>query len=232
MKKFFVFLSFGIILFLSACTLTPEEKYDLKFLKDHYNNHQLDFSNINLRTIPPICDILTISGMQNDIFWVYLNGNKITSLDVDLSCLSELKTIDASFNQIKSLDGLMLPESTYRLDASHNKLTQASNLDTLQNLKELDWGYNELTTVEGFDSLTNLTFLALYHNKLTSIAGLQKLQNLNTIKLEFNQLTDVTHLEALKSLTRATVKYNPLPEDVIEKYTAITKKTMDEKWQK
>ena len=168
-----------------------------------------------------------------------LSGSKIYHQDLhtlakSLFPLTDLTTLDLSFNYLTNISFLKeLPKLTQlnlsrtnltdipglkelpnltQLYLHSNQLADISILNELPNLTQLDLSDNELTDVSALRSLTNLTKLYLGDNKLTDISALTTLTSLKMLMLNNNNLTDISGLTILTSLTSLDLSSNQISQ--------------------
>ena len=124
----------------------------------------------------------------SEIPYLTLSRRGITGLRADdFAGLSNLRTLDLSFNYINSIAGAIPPE-----------------LGRLTNLKTLDLSFNSIAALPPeLGRLTNLEVLKLHGNRLTGPIppGLGQLTNLEQLDLSFNQLESAIP-EELRRLTK------------------------------
>gem|GEM_PF-4003691 len=101
-KKLIVTFALLSIVSLTACNKT--EKYDLEFIKNKYELHQLDFRMTNMTKPLDLCNILVDTGMQADVKTIFFDNNNMKSTEVDLSCLTNLEYISFAFNSIEKIE--------------------------------------------------------------------------------------------------------------------------------
>lgn len=149
------------------------------------------------------------------------NGNKnITDLK-PLAILTNLKTLDCSNTNIKSLEGIETLRSLVELNCSDNDninsliplqglgglekvncgntmVKNLSPLRNLRNLKKLDVHFCTVNSLGGISELNTLVELNVSQNKsLYTLDGMQKLVNL--VNLDLSQ-TNVDNLDPIKDL--------------------------------
>ena len=146
----------------------------------------------------------------------------LTTLPTDLSPLSNLESLDLSFNDIE-----LLPESIGDLinlsclNLGNNSLSALpESIGRLGKLKELDLTNNNLNTLpESIGNLKALEELNTYNNHLNtlpeSIGKLKALKELNTYENNLNTLPEsIGNLKELKKLRIMYNKLNMLPESI------------------
>ena len=131
-------------------------------------------------------------GNLNNLTWLDLSNNQLSSLPESLGNLNNLIWLDLSNNQLSSLP---------------------KYLGNLNNLIWLYLGYNQLSSLsESLGNLNNLTWLYLEYNQLSSLPeSLGNLTGLIGLGLGKNQLSNLPEsLGNLTNLTWLDVGYNPL----------------------
>lgn len=86
--------------------------------------------------------------MKYNIRSIYLGNNKISEISQDLSCLANLKLVDLSYNNIKSINNLNEIKQMESLDLSHNQIEKIENIDNLSALKELNLSFNTIKKIK------------------------------------------------------------------------------------
>ena len=143
-----------------------------------------------------------IQSCQGIEFLTNLSGfdctnNQLTTLD--LSSVSQLRTLNCSNNQLTELDLSQVPNLS-TLDCSNNQLTEL-DLSYVPNISTLSCSNNPLTTLN-VNTLTQLTYLYCTANQLTAL-DVSDLTKLYSLDCSNNQLTtldvsDLTNLDTLK----------------------------------
>lgn len=160
--------------------------------------------DLNLILAQPVVT-LNVSGLSA-LTNLYMFGNPTTTLTINGSGVTYLKSINCSNSQLTSLSLNGLSNLT-ALNCSNNKLT-ALNLTNLANLEYLDFSRNKISTLN-LSLIPNLKHLNVNNNKLTSlnIAGLSNLEYLDcsndaSTDIIGNQITtlDIAGLTHLKYL--------------------------------
>ena len=133
--------------------------------------------------------------------------------------ISKITSIEVSYKQISSLQGIEFFTALTDLSCLGNQLT---SLDVSHNtaLRELDCGKNRLTSLDVSHN-TALTSLECYNNQLTSldVSGATALEELDCYE---NQLTSLD-VSGATALTILYCDYNQLPSLDVSQNTALTK---------
>lgn len=158
-----------------------------------------------------------------------LAQNKIRVVDQDLSCLTKLRVLNLSYNEISQVVTLGSLPALQELLLHKNELEKADAIVAmdLPALQKLSLAYNNLKTLSNVDRLKNLTVLELQHNALEAVVGVERLEKLQELKLEFNQLTDLPFLDKLQSIKSLTTEGNSLADTISNKAKAIQAKYID-----
>lgn len=166
----------------------------------------------------------------NIIEFMSLAQNKIRIVDQDLSCLSNLRVLNLSYNDIVEVIQLGSLPKLQELLLHKNELEEADAIVQmdLPALQKLNLAYNNLKELANLDRFKNLTVLELQHNALESIVGVENLEKLQELKLEFNKLTDLPFLEKLKTLNlqSITTEGNSLQAAIAAEAQALQEKYM------
>jgi Leucine-rich repeat (LRR) protein len=178
-----------------------------KALKNPEDVYGLDLSGQELTEFPK--EIFQFKNLRIlNLGYDYENqkGNKLTSLPAEIGKLTQLTTLDLSYNQLSSLP------------AEIGKLTQ---------LNTLGLSGNQLSSLPNeIGKLTQLTYLFLSYNELSSFpAEIGKLTQLKALDLSKNQLSsfpaEIGKLTQLKALDLSSNQLGSLPAE-IGKLTQLT----------
>jgi Leucine-rich repeat (LRR) protein len=76
-------------------------------LYDQFNESakRIDLSDKGLLSVPDICELLDVDDHKN-VWWLDVSNNNIRILNTDLSCLTYLKSLDLSHNEIQAVQTL------------------------------------------------------------------------------------------------------------------------------
>lgn len=129
-----------------------------------------------------------------------------------LDTLTNLRTLDLSFNKIKHIKNLSNLNSLTELYFVQNRISKIENLESLPNLTMIELAANRIREIENLDHLTSLKELWLGKNKITSIQNLAPLTSLRLVDLKSNRLTSIAGLEALTELEDLYVSHNAITE--------------------
>lgn len=140
-----------------------------------------------------------------------LYDNLISSIR-GLDCLTNLRTLDLSFNKIKHIKNLTALTSLKEMYFVQNRISQIENLEPLVNLTMIELAANRIREIQNLDRLTNLKELWLGKNKITSIKNLTSLTSLRLLDLKSNRLTSISGLETLTELEDLYVSHNAITE--------------------
>lgn len=163
-------------------------------------------------------NISDLCGIEAFVNLVNLNCSNNLLVDIDLTKNVLLQKLNCYTNQLSSLD-VTKNINLISVSCAENQL---SNLDITKNinLKALSFYSNNLINIDVSNNI-NLTHLYCDHNKLTSL-NLNTNKNLILLNCHFNQLTslDVSQNTKLKILY---VRNNPLnPNDIVKRLGRVT----------
>ncbi|EPS60921.1 hypothetical protein M569_13879, partial [Genlisea aurea] len=153
--------------------------------------------------VSPLSSWTTISSLQE----LVLRDNQLKKIP-DVGIFKGLLVLDASFNDISSLNGLSSASTTLKeLYVSKNELTRIEEIEHLQELKILELGSNKLKVMENLQSLTSLQELWLGRNRIRAIE-LCGLKSIKKLSLQSNRLTSTRGLEECTSLEELYLSHN------------------------
>lgn len=195
-----------------------------------------NLKNLCLRTnlIESISDLESLS-LYNTIEEIDLYDNRIKHISKYVNKLTNLTSLDLSFNQIKHLqniENLEKLENLYlvanniseigdifgkgnfhkliNLELGGNSVAQISGLINLPNLEELWLGKNMIRKFENLQYLKNLKILSIQSNKIKKIEGLEQLENLEELYLSHNAIEEIENLDKNLKLTTLDITANRL----------------------
>ncbi|XP_008201325.1 leucine-rich repeat-containing protein 70 [Tribolium castaneum] len=151
---------------------------------------------------------------------IFLNNNKIYSVNCGSLHSSFLDVIELKNNYLTEADGSCFPLIAEQLNLKHNHITNISSLSTLENLKSLDLSYNYITNIDTieFRNLKKLENLQLEHNNITQLPPgvFKNLTSLRVLNLSENSLKYLEFgvFNGLQALRTLDISYNQL--DVLE----------------
>lgn len=139
---------------------------------------------------------------------INLAQNRIRLVDQDLSCLSNLRVLNLSYNEISEVVRLGTLPALQELLLHKNNIENIEKLIgmDLPALKKLSLAYNKIKEIDSLGKLTNLIVLELQHNVLEKVVGVENLKKLEDLKLEFNKLKDLPFLDQLEKLKSITTE--------------------------
>lgn len=168
----------------------------------------LNIHNSELSEIPQnIFQLTKLKSLRISCFSAYnMFDDMFTTLPTDLSLLSNLESLDLSYNDIE-----LLPESIGALvnlsclNLGHNSLNALpESIGRLEKLKELDLSNNNLNTLpESIGKLKALKELNISDNNLNILPdSIAKLKALEFLSLDNNRLADLSNrvIQFLESL--------------------------------
>jgi Leucine-rich repeat (LRR) protein len=185
----------------------------------------LELSKMKLTTIPDICGLMPAE-THTGIAFLSLAQNNIRVVNQDLSCLTNLRVLNLSYNNIVEVVKLGSLPNLQELLLHKNNLETADEIVEMElpALQKLNLAYNDIKEVANIDRFKNLTVLELQHNALETIVGVENLEKLQELKLEFNNLTDLPFIDKLKSIQSLTTEGNNLKESIAAQAKAIQQK--------
>jgi len=133
---------------------------------------------------------------QPSLDFLELYDNQISVLS-QLTTLTNLTTLDISFNVIRSMAPVSSCPLLRELYIANNKITKIEGLEGMKEMRILDIGANRLRSMEGLRGLTKLESLWMGKNKITSIVGLEGLENVRKLDVQSNRLTEVGGLRGM-----------------------------------
>ncbi len=184
---------------------------------------ELDLQNLELTDVPELIGQLTNLKklVLGGDFWRDAR-NRLKELPDAIAQLTQLESLDLSFNQLTELPEAIGALTQLRtLNLSGNQLTELPDaIAALTQLQSLNLYDNQLTELpEAIAALTQLKTLDLSHNQLTAlpdaIAQLTQLQSLNLYRNQLMELPDaIAALTQLQSLTLHDNQLTELPEAI------------------
>jgi len=147
---------------------------------------------------------------------INLQQNKIKLVNQDISCLTNIETVNISFNEVDAVRSLGELPSLKSLQLQKNKITSLVNFPEFDGLENLTLSFNKLKDTSGIENLKNLVTLELAHNEIESLVGLENMEKLEALKVEFNKLKDLNGIEDLKNLEFVSAAKNQLKEKLLE----------------
>ena len=108
--------------------------------------------------------------------------------------LLTLTNLNASFRDVKSLEGLGAAHNLIRLFLGRNQLANVVFPEGLTNLKTLYLDQNQMTDLALPSDLTNLASLELGNNQLTNLSVRADLPSLSNLHLDNNPLINFAFL--------------------------------------
>lgn len=183
----------------------------------------IKLENRGLTLVPDLCMLLD-SEDHSKIIALNLSNNKIRVVNRDLSCLTNLQSLNISYNQIEVVQTLGSLPSLIELRLHQNEIKTTKGFPNFPALQNLSLAFNQLKEVEDISHLKNLVVLELHHNLLEKIDGIEQLEKLEQLKLEFNKLKDGeirAVADQLEKLSLLTAKGNELKEDLLNRLDGL-----------
>ena len=169
-----------------------------------------------------LADCVTNSAMAKgwtkveDVVELECHGKGIQSID-DLFVFSQLRSISLFNNDIESADFRGFEHLSY-LNVANNRLKEI-NVTGLSQLKTLYLFKNNLTSLD-FSGLTQISKIRITNNRLTNI-DITPMRALTQGYFYDNRLKDLS-VTGLDQLTFLDVRQNPMPDEVYDRYDAIS----------
>ncbi len=181
------------------------------------NEEHLILDSFNLSTLPQ-----NVFKFLTQLVYLDISSNSLSELPSDLACLTNLRTLNCSYNQIKYLSSVQigqLSELLY-LDCSHNQLVYlpGAQLGLLKKLKSLNCNTNRLFEVPPqVCELTNLEKLNCHNNRISSLPSqIGQLNKLKVLDCSFNKIVLLpasicllTNLEDLNCMHNQLITLTP-----------------------
>lgn len=168
--------------------------------------------------------------------------NELISLNFE-NFFPLLRRIDASYNEIKTINGienlpevvnlflhennltdlsfftdpiLMFPSKIKRLKIYNNDISDLTPLTVCTSVEYLKCSGNNIQNLIGLRNMKNLKDLDCYNNELDTLEELKVLRNLKTLDCSSNYLEDFKIIEFLESLEDFTCDNNPGYKEIEE----------------
>lgn len=160
----------------------------LKLVPSKNDNNQVDIKKfrslklLELRRVP-VNQVLGINCLRNQLQYLICIHSVDNLRELFINCggdksdkfiWSELKEVDLSYNNLKSIDNsLEYVPWLQSLDLSHNKLVNVQAIDCLTNLKHLNLSFNQLEAVPLFNKELSrkLQVLVIKNNYIEDLTG-------------------------------------------------------------
>uniref|UniRef100_A0AC34GT71 Uncharacterized protein n=1 Tax=Panagrolaimus sp. ES5 TaxID=591445 RepID=A0AC34GT71_9BILA len=172
------------------------------FVFDTKKKNELILNRRDLDTYP----WETLSDTLTDL---NLSSNKLTNIG-SMKHLKNLQSLSLAVNQIKEIDGNLLPESLTTINFSNNLLTDATFLGSLKNLKELWIGNNQIETIPWENLPETLEDISVGQNKLKFVGSMKDLKNLSNLSLHGNEITSILWEDLPEGLERLVLSKNKI----------------------
>ncbi|MFA6012946.1 MAG: leucine-rich repeat domain-containing protein, partial [Desulfobacteraceae bacterium] len=117
-----------------------------------------------------------------------------------LKGLTQLQSLDLSYNQISDISILKGLTQLQSLVLSYNQISDISILKDLAQLQSLDLNGNPISDISILKGLTQLQSLNLVDNQISDISILKGLTQLQSLDLSYNQISDISILKVLTQL--------------------------------
>src|SRR5690554_6610945 len=174
----------------TSATITTEQKSI--YLPFAVNSVQsVDISSISDENLANCIkeNEITHSGVQ-----VLVCADKdIQSLD-GIEQLSNLRVVNLSQNNIRTIQSLAKLKRLFALDISANKLEDLNGIEQLPKLNKLNANNNQLASADSLQELKNLKRLYISNNQLQSLSFVSSLESLENLDAENNQRSSLPKL--------------------------------------
>ncbi|CUS20210.1 LAQU0S01e01486g1_1 [Lachancea quebecensis] len=154
-----------------------------------------------------------------------LYDNKIKHISSNVKKLTNLESLDLSFNKIKHIKNLETLAKLENLFFVQNKISKVENLGKLKSLRNLELGGNQVHEIDE-DSLKGLTKLEeiwLGKNMISRLNNLHHLTQLRILSIQSNRLTKIEGLESLTNLEELYLSHNYIKKiEGLDKNTKLT----------
>ncbi|KAH0475185.1 MAG: hypothetical protein KVP17_004951 [Porospora cf. gigantea B] len=125
-----------------------------------------------------------------------VQGRNLTEID-DLDSCANLRSLNASRNQLETMDWCCMNLNLVELIISENNMRHVSaRIGNLANLQTLNLSDNELRSLPSLAGMDSLRTLILRNNKISELPPLGYLPSLRTVILSENRLRSFPRFEA------------------------------------
>lgn len=156
-------------------------------------------------------------GFRGALGYLGVSSNGLTSLaTLNGATTPSVYMIDASFNNLASLQGVGNLQQLTSIAARGNRLASLADLGQNPRLNWLDVSSNQLASFDDLPSNPPLTWLNASRNQITSLSGLAAAANLYLSRLDVsrNLLTSVAEIAAAANLYRLDMSDNQVSDIV------------------
>lgn len=156
------------------------------------------------------CALSTVSGLADAQKLEYLDLSGNGGLR-DLSVLADMVTLKELYlqnNAVVSVEHLTKLTNLETLDVSYNAITSLAHIANCVKLRHLSANGNQINDTIGISSLALLETLSLNYNKLTNVASLGDCKELKELSFNNNEVKDITTLAWLTKLEYLDFSYN------------------------
>ncbi|ELT96817.1 hypothetical protein CAPTEDRAFT_205149 [Capitella teleta] len=178
----------------------------------HYYYYQLNLRMCQLRELSYAFDwgdesdpakiAASIGDQPSRILQLDISLNDLRTLSHEgLAPLKQLRSINASLNNIHDFIGVECVRHLRVLNLSHNKIRHIMGLAKAKCLIELNLSMNEISDIIHLPPLSNLQILHLNNNQMTSLDGIQGLSGLKELYVQRNKIENILPLAASQRLT-------------------------------
>ncbi|NOQ25654.1 MAG: GTP-binding protein [Bacteroidales bacterium] len=161
----------------------------------------------NFETIPS--KITNLKNLKKFYMSSLLSGWGISDISF-LENLTELQTLDFSYNKISDYSFLEYPTGLKTLYLGHNEISDIRFLKNLTRLETLSLHDNKISDIRFLKNLTRLETLSLRLNKISDIRFLENLTGLETLVLRNNKISNIRFLKNLTRLEKLVLGDNKI----------------------
>ncbi|QHE53680.1 leucine-rich repeat domain-containing protein [Pontibacillus sp. HMF3514] len=140
--------------------------------------------------------------------------DKVTK-NVTKQDLKNIKGIDLSESDIKSLEGLEKAINLQELHMPNNQVSDLQPISQLKQLKYLNVRNNNITDLDPIKELSQLQVLYASQNKIKNLIPLAQLFNLRKLAMDSNNIENIEPLRSLGALYYISLLENPLSDEAM-----------------
>lgn len=202
---------------LQILRMNAVNKTELETLPALSSLRELELRNLNLSGSDEkaICAISELKGLKkltissNTMRNLYLIPQELFSVRKSTEGLNavltriptSIESLDISYNQIATLDGIENLPMLHTLDISSNELSDISVIEKSTLLKSVSLSRNKIIRIDALETLTQLQSLSLDNNMIHDLKPIAGLRELQTLNVSFNRIADLHPLAGMKKLS-------------------------------
>lgn len=155
-------------------------------------------------------------------------GRNLTSKDLinlmpQIRQLTNLTTLDLSFNNLTEVRFLRELKNLTELNLNNNRIVDASSLRELNSLTSLNLSDNRISNISFVSELNSLSLLNLSRNQISDASPIKELRSLTALYLANNYITDMSFAGLLLSLKVLDLRGNKalersIPEEILNNW--------------